>query len=229
MGLAGISQAFSLIPSAVGLAASVVSQGSTDILTIEFLDPPDGYHGAVFTMPRHAAAGLGKNLLLANAAANADPAQDNCPSVSSHPTSISVLPLLVGGDSDLPAEYRALVYERLFDRMRAAQSQLQVYRSGHSNGHAGCDEWKLTITVGAFRKGDAVKRALIGPVGLFVGITSLSYRVAVSDSRGATLLDEQMRAVVRGDVESLDLSGKIAKAIESKVRTLQAKAAPRER
>jgi len=76
------------------------------------------------------------------------------------------------------------------------------------------------MTVDAFHKGDAVTRALIGPVGLFVGATKVQYYVSVTDGHGAAVMDEEMKATVRGESESLSLGDRVAKAVG---RKLQAK------
>jgi hypothetical protein len=124
--------------------------------------------------------------------------------------------------ADVPAEYRVLVYERLFESLRAAQTEWPIYRAGSPSHHPDCAGWTVKVTAEDFRKGNAVERALSGPAGLFVGITKLNYRVVVSDSKGLAILDEQRRASSRGDSESLDLSKSIAKAISQKIRKLQA-------
>ena len=76
------------------------------------------------------------------------------------------------------------------------------------------------MTMKDFRKGNAGERALLGPAGLFVGTTGLSYRIVVRDSGGSSIFEEQNRAVIRGDRESLDLSQAIAKTIQKRVGKL---------
>jgi len=221
LALAGIVHAFTVIPPAVGLAASAVMQGSEDIVTVEFLDPRDGYHGAVFTMPRHATEEIPQEVLAARSTGTVDSRVESCNGMSAQPTSLTLLPIETEG-SEVPAEYRVLVYERLLERLRTAQSRWQVHRAGTGERRNACGGLTLTMTMKDFRKGNASERALLGPVGLFVGTTGLSYRMVLRDSGGASILEEQSRAVVRGDRESLDLSQAIAKTIQKKVGKLPA-------
>lgn len=205
--LSGASQAFSGIPFAFGFAASAISQGSADLVTVEFLDAQGGYHAAVFTLPRHAADGVERVAPPTN-----PPADPACPPAGG-PPALSVAPVASEVD-ELPAEYRALLYERLFDRLQRSQPQRQFTRS------AACNAWKLTITVESFHKGDAVKRALLGPVGMLVAATRLTYRVTVTDGQGASQFDEQGSAAARGDRESLDVTAAIAKSVGRKLKSL---------
>ena len=124
---AGIGHVFTLIPPTVGLAASLVTQGSADIVTVEFLDRDDGYHGAVFTMPRHAAEELPSDILSAKGPARVDSREESCGGISAHPTSLTVLPIEAEG-SEVPAEYRVLVYERLLEGLGTTRDQWRVHR-----------------------------------------------------------------------------------------------------
>jgi hypothetical protein len=216
IGLSGLSQVFSVIPAAVGLAASLASQGSEDIVTVEYVDPRDGYHAAVFTMPRHAADGISERF--ASSHSPLDPAQsrENCPASGSQQTALSLLPVINNG-VDLPAEYRALIYEHLLLRLQTTRGRLRAFRSGAPDGSSGCNGWQVSIQVRSFQRGNSVKRALLGPVGLFAGVTSLQCRLVVTDSRGKSLLEEEVSAGMRGDSESLDLGATIAKSIERRI------------
>ncbi len=93
---------------------------------------------------------------------------------------------------------------------------------GDPNDLAGCDQWKLAMTIEAFRKGNAAERALIGPLGQFVGTTNLRCRVVLSNGRGDSLLDEEVKAVIRGDRESLDLGVEVSKLVTRKIRRVVA-------
>jgi hypothetical protein len=211
MALGGVSQAFAGIPFAFGFAASLATQSREDIVTVEFLDPRDGYHGAVFTMPRHAADAL----LERAAGAAALPQTASCASTSSN--SLSLLP--IAGD-DVPAEYRVLLYERLFQRMSAMERP--VYRFGNPD----CVGWKVKLTIEGFRKGDAVKRGMAGPVGFFLATTSLTYRLSVLDNRGVSVLDDEGKAAIRGGRESLDLGEAVARQVSRKIGRLPANPTP---
>jgi len=113
--LSGVAQVYSVVPTAFGVAVSAASQGREDLITVEHLDPGTGYRAAVFAVPNHATDGLEKSLPQGAARLDTNSRGTACPADS--PTSLSLLPIASEG-ADLPAEYRALVYERLVARMQ---------------------------------------------------------------------------------------------------------------
>jgi hypothetical protein len=106
----------------------------------------------------------------------------------------------------------------VFHALQRKADGWQVRRFGAPNDLAGCDELKLAITVEAFHKGNATERALIGPLGQFIGTTNVSCRVVVSNRHGDSLLDEKVKASIRGDRESLDLGDEVSRLISRKIR-----------
>ena len=197
-------------------------QSQSDVLTVEYLDPYDGYHGVVFMMPWHAAEEIKRQFAGGVVPPKIDQPKNGCPAVNTYPHSITMLPVSSQG-AEIPDEYRVLTYEHLFDALQRKVSGWQVRRLGDPNDLAGCGEWKLAITVQAFHKGNAAERSLIGPLGQFVGTTNLSCRVVLNNGRGDSLLDEEVKAAIRGDRESLDLGDVVSKLITRKIRKVVAR------
>jgi hypothetical protein len=209
-----LSQSFGSLPFVFGVLATAFMQSHADILTLEYFDPHDGYHGVVFMMPWHAAGEIKKQV--AASGVPRDMARNACLAATVYPHSMTMLPVSIQG-AEVPDEYRVLTYEHVFSALQRKASGWRVRRLGDPNDLAGCDEWKLALTVEAFRKGNAAERALIGPLGQFVGTTSLSCRVVLSNGHGDTLLDEKVKAVIRGDRESLDLGDEISRLISRRI------------
>ncbi len=185
---------------------------------MSYFDRRDGYHGAVFMMPWHAAKEIKDEM---KEQPTAHPAKSACAATTTYPRLMTLLPVASEG-LEVPSEYRALTYEHVFSALQRKASGWQVRRLGDANHVAGCGEWKLALTVETFRKGNAAERALMGPLGQFVGTTSLSCRVVLSNAHGESLLDEKVKAVIRGDRESLDLGDEISKLISRKIRKVVA-------
>ncbi len=223
---AAASGFFAVIPFGALLEVTALNRLEEDILTVEFLDPKDGYHTAVFTLPgRHDHKALSRLLPPANPELEDEfrltqSAAANCEAGSAKPASITLQPLQNEG-SELPAEYRALIYERVFRKLRKSEPNLEVLRKGSSHPSSNCNGWNLNIAAGSFHKGDAVGRALLGPAGLFVGTTSLQYQLQITNNHGDSILDAPARTVVRGDRESLDLTKSLAASVNRKVKKLE--------
>ena len=69
-------------------------------------------------------------------------------------------------------------------------------------------------------------RASTGPVGFFVGATSLKFHALVRGLGGETLLDKDFKVSKRGDSESLDVTDKIAKSLSKKLKKADQHTAP---
>lgn len=217
IGMSGLSESFGSVPFAFGLLATAFMQSHSHVLTVEYFDPHDGYHGAVFIMSRHAAEDIQRQFTSGVVPPKVEQPKNGCPAIITDPHSIVMLPVS-SQVAEIPGEYRVLTYEHVFETLQRKVSGWHVRRLGDTNDLAVCGEWKLTITVNAFHKGNAVERALIGPIGQFVGVTNLSCRIVLNNSRGDSLLDEDVKAAIRGDRESLDLGDVVSKAIARKIR-----------
>ncbi len=217
IGLSGLSQSFGAVPLGFGILAAALMQGHSDVLTVEYVDAQDGYHGAVFTLAWHTAEKIAEQVAASPVQGGTYSGNETCP--AQH----SLTMLRVSSEGvEVPDDYRVLTYEHVFDALQRKASGWQVRRFGHSSEGASCDEWKLALTVKSFHAGNAAERALTGPLGQFLGSTSLSCRVVLSNQHGDRLLDEKVKAVIRGDRESLDLGGEISKLISRKIRKVLA-------
>jgi hypothetical protein len=113
----------------------------------------------------------------------------------------------------VPAVYRALVYERLFDRLRQEKGVHRVYRDGENNAQQACPEYTMQLSISGFKQGNQVKRAVLGPVGFFVGTTQMKFDATVTDASGKVRMHQQITATVRGETESTNVATSVAKKL----------------
>ncbi len=207
-----------VIPYGGGLALATITQTSVDLLTIEYLDPEGKDHGAVFFMPK-----LSARIFIAQLAPQLStkvrPGITGCDGRLSSPTSVVVEPIASSG-VELPAEYRVVLYEGIIRELHDKASGESYLRSGSFYTGAGCPRMTLRITVTGFSKGNQVLRAATGPIGLFVGKTSVSFHVELTAKDGHSLLSENITKSMRMDTESLGVAKSVAKAIYKKIHKL---------
>lgn len=197
------------IPDGGGLAAATVMHHRIDILTVEFVDRTGGYHGAVFFLPANEADHALRSFS-GTPAVQQRPSQEACSGKDIRPQSV-VVQAPIWDQADVPVIYRALVYEHLVDRLRRTEGVDRVYRDGESYVDQGCPEYSIHITISAFKQGSQVKRAAMGPVGMFAGTTQMTFDETVSDASGRIFLREQVKATARGESENTNVAGKVAK------------------
>jgi len=113
----------------------------------------------------------------------------------------------------VPAAYRALVYEHLIDRIQSTKEVAHVYRDGEGNGQGACPQYTVHISIAAFKEGSSVKRAFLGPAGMFVGATQMKFDVAFTDASGKLSTSEQITATIRGESESTGVADHVAKDV----------------
>lgn len=214
------------IPNGGGIAAAMVMHHRVDILTVEYADAGGGYRGAVFLLPAQEAARALEGFRKLPFAANelrSDPCQDN----SVRPRSV-LLALPDWTQVEVPAAYRALVYERLYEHLSKAKGIDHVYRVGEKSAGQGCPESTLQITVDAFKEGNQVRRASLGPVGMFVGTTLLKFAATVTDASGKVALQEELRVAVRSEDENMTVANSAAKKLVKHYSKVLKNAAKRE-
>jgi hypothetical protein len=198
------------IPDGGGIALATVMHHRRDLLTVEFVDNQGGYHGSVFYLPgNEAEQALHSITPLSNPRREVHSA--SCSSENPRPYSIEVKSP-VAGLSEIPAAYRALVYEHIIDRMHQL-SGTEVHRDGVTEGPAACAQYTMHLTTTAFKAGSQVKRASLGPVGFFVGVTQISIDIDVTDAKGATVFHDQLKASQRGESESVNVIDNLAKQV----------------
>ena len=209
-----------VIPFGGGLAVATITQKSVDLLTIEYKDLKGGYRGVVFFVPKSAAKVL-SDRLTSQLSTTVPQQPQPCEGGSSSPTSVVVEPIATSG-VEIPAEYRVLLYEGLVSELSASTTAATYLRAGSFDAGAGCSAMKLKITVTGFKKGNQAVRASTGPIGLFVGKTSVSFHVELTAADGHSVLTKDMTNSKRMDTESLDLAKSVAKSVSKRIRRLPA-------
>jgi hypothetical protein len=199
------------IPDGGGIAAAGVMHHRVDMLTVEFNDSRGGYHGAVFYLPAKEAERALQNFAQMPPVLR-EAGTDVCRGAPVKPGSVLVS-APTWDEIDVPAAYRALVYEHLIDRLQRLQGISHVYRDGESAADSGCPQYTVQISIAGFAQGSQVKRAVMGPVGMFVGTTQMTFDATFTDASGKLNSHEQVKATVRGESESTNVADSVAKAI----------------
>ena len=212
-GIAG--QVARKLPFGAGHVAGAAMQISVDLLTFEYHDQRGGLHGAIFILPKNEAETI-KQRIDPEIVAYSQRRPNECSTDHMLPRSILVAPIDAQG-VDVPAEYRLLIYERLITKLRHKLVNYAVYRSGDLAASPGCTASTLHLTLTDFNKGNEAERGTAGVFGLFIGVTSISYRLKIDDSHGAVLFDRTLKGSRRGDHESLTLTDSIARTTSKKV------------
>ncbi|MDE1160458.1 MAG: hypothetical protein PW792_00775 [Acidobacteriaceae bacterium] len=199
------------IPEGGGLVAATVMHHRVDMLTVEFHDGHDVWHSAVFFLPAQEA-----ERALADFAGTPFTPHPALPFVCEgrpiEPGSVVVDPTN-WEHAEVPAAYRALVYEHLVDRLRVTKGVGHVYRPGELRSSSVCPQFTIRTSIEVFKPGNQIKRAALGPVGMFVGTTQMSFTATFSDSTGRLQHMEQIKASVRSQSESTGVATKVSKSI----------------
>jgi hypothetical protein len=207
------------IPDGGGLAAASVMHHKVNQLTVEFHDPGVAYHGAVFYLPANDAARV-LNAYSQLPAKPIDAARD-LPAVHAEQEAVACRQPLPGvlvaapdwNHADVPAAYRALVYEHIVDRLQRVQGAVHVYREGELDQQHACPQYTISISIMNFKPGSQVERATMGPVGFFVGKTQMTFSATITDATGQLHVTEQLHAAVRGESESKNVADGVAKSL----------------
>lgn len=199
------------IPENGGLAVAAILHHRVDMLTVEFSDNKGGYHGAVFLLPAHEAeralASFAQMPEVQREAASA-----TCEGTSVRPGSV-LISAPTWDQIHVPAAYRALVYERLIDRTQHLKGSGYVYRDGEDDGQMGCPQYVIHTSIAGFKQGSQVKRAVLGPAGMFVGTTQMTFDATFTDASGKLDSHQQIKATVRGETESTSVADTVAKSL----------------
>jgi hypothetical protein len=203
------------IPYGGGSALALMTKAKVDLLTIEYRDTNDAYHGVVFLLPKNEVAGLRDMIPLSELHKAVEEPRPPCISGAIQPETLKVSTISVVG-IPLPTEYKVLIYEKLMHRLQADAGPGHVFRDGDRSPAAACPAVNLTLSVNAFSKGNAILRASTGPLGEFMGTTSLKFHVLIQDYQGKVVLEKDLKSSQRGDSESLGVANSIAKTITKK-------------
>ena len=206
------------LPFGGGAALATVTQAQVDLLTVEFRDEHDSYHGAVFLLPKTEALHFQEKYGSLAPEGRVEHPKSACVSDRERLSSLKVAPI-DSSELSVPEEYKVLLYEQLIRRLQERSGYETIYREGDNSTAAACPELVIRVKLTAFNKGDAVLRATTGPVGVFVGVTSLQVHLELSDAVGKKkLIDEDLKASERGDSDSLDVADEVAKSVAKKLK-----------
>lgn len=199
------------IPDGGGLVAAAVMHHRIDMLTVQFNDRNGGNHAAVFIVPA-----IEADRALQSFSATAAPPRPVANLAACHSDAVDQNSVLVDEpnweQAEVPAVYRALVYEHLIDRLRNTGEVGHIYRAGENTHRHGCPQYTIHIAIVAFREGSSVKRAYLGPVGMFVGTTQMVFDISFTDASGKLNGSEQIKATMRGESESTSVADHVAKS-----------------
>jgi hypothetical protein len=197
-----------------GAAAGAVTSKMIDVLTIEYQDVDAGYHGAVFEVPKSQAELAQQQLTILAGSPNKETNTPGCNGAL--PVSKTLLVAALDDKGlQLPAEYRVLLYEQLVAELRKSFVGGTVLRVGSQA--AGCPAETLHITVGAFKKGNEKLRSSTGPVGLFVGGTSVAFSARLVDQNGRVVFEKSLKSGKHGDSDSLGVARDITQSVSKRL------------
>jgi hypothetical protein len=198
------------VPYGGGAAFATFMHHQRDMLSVEFVDGQGGYHGAVFYLPGNEAE---QALGTVNPSPGTHPHESSapCPIAGREPHSILVKQL-TSDQSDLPAAYRVLIFEHIIDRLHQVPGSV-VHRDEMADARGDCSQYTMRLSATAFRPGSQVKRASMGPVGFFVGVTQITLNLEITDANGTPVLRDQIKASQRGESESMNVIDKIAQQV----------------
>jgi hypothetical protein len=203
------------LPYNSGAALGAVTHKKVGLLSVEFRDSENEYHGVVFVLrPKDIATvehELNVGLTAVDTPVATVPAA--CPADQVRKDTVRLAPILVDDPSLLPEEYRVLVYEHLIKQLQGEKNLSAVYRDGDRDPAAQCAEFSLTLQVKVFKKGNQVLRAATGPLGTFIGTTSLSYHLTARTLDGTAVIDKDMKSSERKDTDSLNVTKMMGKSI----------------
>ena len=198
------------IPQGGGLVAATFLHHKVNMLTVEFEDAKGGYHAAVFYVAEEAAQKAMEQLALRPV--RHERTAERCAAGTLRPNTVRVL-MPDWGDEAVPAAYRALVYEKLVDRLLAAKGVTYVYRDGEQDADDQCAAYTVALKATGYKEGSQVARASTGPVGMFVGTTQLKFDARITNARTGTEYRVEAKATVRGETESINVASAVAKKV----------------
>lgn len=213
------------MPYGVGPVFSLASQKQVDLLSIEFRDIHGGYHGAVFALPVKSGDAFKSAITARTPPPHPIPDPVACNAAAPVPNTVLLASVKVEG-VDLPAEYRVLLYEHIHHVLSTTDLADSYVRPGDTSVAARCPALTLHIAVVGFTKGNQTLRAVTGPLGMFVGVTSVTFHVKLDDSHGVIVLEKDIKKSKRGDSDSLNLARDIAKDISKRVNKVMKKDGP---
>jgi hypothetical protein len=185
-------------PYGGGRLISLFSHKKYDTLTVEYLDPNGGFHGAVFQLDKGEGQGLKDALVAAGAhVTNVEnqPAQTSAPEGKSQTIAAQAWNVQVDkvdpGDVSIEPAFRAAIYENLLVELAKTKQFKQVFRGGDRTA-SGPEVLTLRTMVQKYTPGSETRRA----VTTVSGATKLNVRSELVNPEGQVVLER----VVEGDV-----------------------------
>jgi len=87
-----------------------------------------------------------------------------------------------------------------------------------------CPRYTVHLSITGFKEGSSVKRAMLGPVGMFVGTTQMVFDADLVDRTGLVNVQEAVKTTIRGESESTNVADHVAKSLVKKYETSVQKA-----
>ena len=201
------------VPYGGGAAFATFMHHQRDMLTVEFVDGQGNYHGSVFYLPGNEAEEAVRTITPIQVV-HRDVPTETCSFAKVAANSILVKQP-TANSSEMPVAYRVLVYEHIIERLRQSPGAY-VVRDGVSESRNNCSQYTMQLSTSAFKPGSQVKRASMGPVGFFVGVTQITLNLEITDAQGRTVMRDQITATQRGESESVNVIDKLAHQVVNK-------------
>ncbi len=203
-----------LVPDGGGIVIATFAHHRIGMLTVDFTDPQGGMHSAVFFLgATQAGEALAHFARLPRAMQPV--AAPDCRSARTEAGALLVAEPDWQGVA-VPAVYQGLTYERLVERFGRAKGVTHVYREGQDLPAGVCPQYVLRMSITGFKQGSSIERAMLGPVGLFVGTTQMRFNAHLTDRTGAMDMNKPVKSTVRGEEESTDVARKTATTLEKR-------------
>ena len=178
-----------------------------DTLTVQYCDPDEGLHGAIFTMPVGAAKAIKTELVSggAHTATRGEPATAAPPSndqnAQQFPEHLSAkisasaiqVEMIQSDEIKLPAEFQIALYENLIQQIEKQRTFQHVYRDGDRAAASAPDLVVLHSTVRGFKAGSEKARQ----VTTVAGATSITVRCQFTGPDAKPLLARDVNGKVR--------------------------------
>jgi hypothetical protein len=188
-----------------------------DVLTVEYWDVSSGYHGAVFEVPKGQAEVARQQLMVFAAPQRPENVPINCDEAS--PSKTLLIATVDDNGQKLPAEYRVLLYEQLIAEVQKSYAVGTVLRVGDLA--ANCASATLHVSVSGFKKGNEKLRSSTGPIGLFVGGTSVAVSTRLFDRYGIVVFEKSLKSSQHGDSDSLGVAREVAQSVSKHLLKLK--------
>ena len=104
----------------------------------------------------------------------------------------------------------------MLKELRTKRPKEKFFRVGDRADGLGCAAETLKTTVTDFKKGNRAVCASTGPLGFFIGATSLTFDVSLQDINDKIVFQSQIKKSNHTDSESLGLADGIAKNVAKK-------------